>query len=166
MRLFALLIICVSFTVRADAQVTLQFKLVEGDVIRQVMTQEMTSASKVQGRDISTEMKQLMHLEQRIGEVAENGSAQVLQEITRMQMSMKLPIGQPFEYDSEGENEEASEEVATDGGIVIPADRNRVVRGGSFYLLPVNIRSANRAQSPPSDRIGNLLGLRPVRTMP
>ena len=69
MRLFALLIISVSFAVRAEAQVTLQFKLAEGDVIRQVMTQEMTSASNVQGRDISTEMKQLMHIEQRIGEV-------------------------------------------------------------------------------------------------
>lgn len=67
---------------------------------------------------------------------------------------------------AEGENEEGLDELPSDGGAVISADRNRVVRGGSFYLLPVNIRSANRAQSPPSDRIGNLLGLRPVRTMP
>ena len=101
MRLFALLMFSVSFAVRAEAQVTLQFKLAEGDVIRQVMTQEMTSASKVQGRDVSSEMKQIVHIEQQIGEVAENGSAQVLQKITRMQMSMKMPFGQSFEYDSD-----------------------------------------------------------------
>ncbi|MCA9111139.1 MAG: hypothetical protein KDA52_14400, partial [Planctomycetaceae bacterium] len=47
---------------------------------------------------------QIVHIEQQIGEVAENGSAQVLQKITRMQMSMKMPFGQTFEYDSEGEN--------------------------------------------------------------
>ena len=106
MRLFALLIISVSFAVRAEAQVTLQFKLAEGDVIRQVMTQEMVSSSNFQGRDVSSEMKQIAHLEQRIGEVAETGSAQVLQEITRMQMSMKMPFGQSFEYDSDGENDQ------------------------------------------------------------
>ncbi|MCA9027681.1 MAG: hypothetical protein KDA86_20900 [Planctomycetaceae bacterium] len=106
MRLFALLMFSVSFAVRAEAQVTLQFKLAEGDVIRQVMTQEMTSASKVQGRDVSSEMKQIVHIEQQIGEVAENGSAQVLQKITRMQMSMKMPFGQSFEYDSDGENDQ------------------------------------------------------------
>jgi formylglycine-generating enzyme required for sulfatase activity len=41
----------------------------------------------------------------------------------------------------------------------------RVVRGGNWRDLPKDCRSAERSRLPP-DSLGNLLGLRLVRTIP
>ncbi len=103
MRTFLLLTFCLSYVTPAAAQVTLRWKLTEGDVIRQVMTQNVKSSANFQGQQMNTEMTQSIHIEQAIGPVAADGSGEVVQTIKAMQMSMQTPLGQGFKYDSESE---------------------------------------------------------------
>ena len=59
---------------------------------------------------------------------------------------------------SAGEDEEDKEDVKD-----INKDDSRVLRGGSFFVLPELVRSANRSFDVPSSRLDHI-GFRPART--
>ncbi len=103
MRTLLLLMICSACVSPAEAQVILRLKFKDGDVIQQVMNQEVKSSATFNGQQMNTDMLQALHIEHSIGTVAEDGSAVVVQTIKSMKMSMQTPLGQGFKYDSDSD---------------------------------------------------------------
>lgn len=94
----------------APAQTLLRLKFTPGEVVRTKITTEMNSEATVQGKPFATTMNQTMHMEMHVDSIAPDGTATVRQEITRIQMSMTMPvpINQTFSYDSAAERNESA----------------------------------------------------------
>jgi hypothetical protein len=109
----ALLCACAS----AEAQTNLRFKFVKGQTNSYDMTQEMSIAQMIAGKNIDMEMKQSIEFSQTVDEVLADGSAKVTTKFTRARMSMKGPL----EVDLDSANENAANDnpgAAILGGLV------------------------------------------------
>ncbi len=99
----------------AAAQVWLQFQYKPGNSFGMTVSQDMTSTSHVQGRDIKTSMKQTIQIETEVEKQSSSQAAWVKQTIQRVQTKMTLPgVAKTFEYDSAAEdNTNAPSQFAT-----------------------------------------------------
>ncbi|MBX3439540.1 MAG: hypothetical protein KF861_18780 [Planctomycetaceae bacterium] len=104
MRPFTFMAVLLLAAAPATAQVQLRLKFTPGEVIRQTMTQEMSTTATVQGQKIETVVNQKMQLEQAIDSVESDGSARVRQKIARIEMAVRAPFNQGFTFDSTEES--------------------------------------------------------------
>jgi len=90
---------------RAAAQTTLRYKFKKGDKLNYEMEQKMTMTMSIMGRDINTDVNQLVNMTWTVNDVDADGKAKMTQTIARIRHNMDGgPVGK-FEYDSKDDKE-------------------------------------------------------------
>src|SRR5205823_2273118 len=84
----------------AQAQVTLRYKFKEGEKLRYLMTMKMKMKVDVGGKDVEANATMHMPMSMQTRKVFPGGKAEVLMRLEGMKMSMELPEGKSFSFDT------------------------------------------------------------------
>jgi hypothetical protein len=153
-RLAAPLLIAILLApVHAGEKLTMKFR--EGERYGYLISQDMTTAGKVQGQNFETQMEQKLVINTQIKSVNADGSAKAEQTIERVQMKLAFP-GQAIEYDTDSEEQPQDPTTRT-----IAENVNRMVgeaismtispRGEmSDIKIPEKIKQAQQAPGAPA----------------
>jgi hypothetical protein len=82
------------------AEEILRWKLKSGDVLKYTTEQKIVMNVKVMGRDRKQSRSQTIHYTWKVKDVANDGLAEIVQRIDRLNMRVEAPPYMPFEFDS------------------------------------------------------------------
>lgn len=88
----------------SSAQTTLRWRFQEGQTLNQSFHQDMKISMKVNDQNFDTAVKQTFDGVWRVGAVDADGSAEVVQQFTRVRMNLNAPTG-GFDFDSQSDEQ-------------------------------------------------------------
>ncbi len=89
----------------SHAATTLRWKFEPGQILHQIVVQDMKMTMKIRGRTIVTNITQTMDATWKVGAVDAQGTAEITQTFDRIQMKMTAAGAPGFEFDSDKDQE-------------------------------------------------------------